>query len=111
MNVKQKEVVLLPFPFTDLKGKKVRPAIVISNDNFNNKSGDCIMVPITSVIRDEHYSILINQEDLSSGKLIRPSRIKIDKIFSVEKKLVIMKIGTINNELFERIKSELYKIF
>lgn len=111
MNLKQKEIVLLPYPFTNLEGTKVRPAIVISNNSFNRKSDDCIMVPLTTVIKDEPYSILINQEDLSNGKLIRPSRIRMDKIFTVEKRLVIMRIGILNDKTFSKIKGEISKIF
>ena len=110
MNLKKKDIVLLPYPFTDLKGMKVRPAIVISNDDFNSKSLDCIMVPLTSVIKDELHSILITQEDLTFGKLIKPSRIRVDKVFTVEKRLVKMKIGTINQKIYERIKSEFFKL-
>ena len=111
MKINQKEIVLLPYPFTDLERKKVRPALIVSNDSFNKKSLDCIVLPLTSVIKDEPYSVLINQEDLSSGKLLRPSRIRTDKIFTVEKRLIIMKIGTLNNNIFEKIKSQLTKIF
>ena len=111
MNIKQKDIVLLPYPFTDLEGTKVRPAMVVSNDIFNNKSADCIMVPLTSVIKDHPYSILINQIDLSSGKLLKPSRIRADKVFTVEKKLIIMKIGILNDKTFQNVKSELNKIF
>lgn len=111
MNLKQKEIVLLPYPFTNLESAKVRPAIVISNNSFNKKSADCIMVPLTTVIKDEPYSILINQKDLYSGKLLRPSRVRVDKIFAVEKKLAMMKIGSIKSILFEKIKSEINNIF
>lgn len=111
MIIRQKEIVLLSYPFTNLEGTKVRPAIVISSDFFNKKSDDCIMVPLTTVIKEEPYSIFITQANLSSGKLLRPSRIRVDKIFTVEKKLAIMKIGTINNKTFEEIKSEIMKIF
>lgn len=34
MNVHQKEIVLLPYPFSDLEGKKVRPAVIVSNDKL-----------------------------------------------------------------------------
>ena len=111
MNVKQKEIILLPYPFTDLEGTKVRPTIIISNNPFNKKSADCIMIPLTTVMKEEPHSILINQEDLSSGKLLRPSRIRVDKIFTVEKRLIIMKIGAINSKTFKKIKLELNKIF
>ena len=111
MNLKQKDIVLLPYPFTDMERKKVRPALVVSNDMLNKKSNDCIMLPLTSVIKDEPYSFLINEGDLSNGELLRPSCIRVDKIFTVEKRLIIMKVGTLNNTTFEKIKSELIKVF
>ncbi len=33
----QKELVLLPFPFSNMEGTKVRPALIVSNDYFNKK--------------------------------------------------------------------------
>ena len=110
MEVRQKEIVLLPFPFSDLERNKVRPAIVVSSNNLNSKSLDCIMVPLTSVIKEEPYSVLISQEDLISGRLMVPSRIRADKIFSVEKSLIIMRIGKINDKTFKIIKEEIIKI-
>ncbi|MFH1210139.1 MAG: type II toxin-antitoxin system PemK/MazF family toxin [archaeon] len=109
MNVQQKDIVLLPYPFSDLEGTKVRPALIVSNDLFNKKSSDCIMVPLTTVIKDEPYSLIINQEDLGSGKLLKSSRIRADKIFTVEKNLIVMKIGVINNNTFDKVKSEILK--
>ncbi len=111
MNLQQKEIILLPYPFSNLEGKKVRPALVVSNNAFNNKSGDFIAVPLTSIIKDEPYSIIINQEDLGSGKLLRQSRVRADKLFTVEKGIVIMKIGILKDVTFNKIKSEIMKVF
>lgn len=111
MIISQKEIVLLPFPFSNLEGTRVRPALVVSNDNLNKKSEDCIMVPLTTVIKDEPYSVIINQEDLSSGKLLKSSRIRTDKIFSIKKDLITMKIGIINNNILEKVKFEIKKMF
>ena len=111
MKVNQKELILLSYPFSDLERAKVRPALVVSNNFFNKKSPDCVMVPLTSVIKVEPYSVLIDQQNLSSGKLLKPSRIRTDKIFNVEKNLAIMKIGTINDNTFEKVRSEILKLF
>lgn len=111
MNINQKDIVLIPYPFSNLEQKKVRPAIVISNDNFNRLCSDCIAVPLTSVIKEEVFSFSINQNDLQNGKLIKPSRIRLDKIFSVEKRLVQMKIGNVKDDFFDKLKSELIEIF
>ena len=111
MKVFQKELVLLPFPFSDLESTKVRPAIIVSNDFFNKKGDDCLMAPLTTIIKDEPYSILLKQEDLISGRLIKPSRIRLDKIFSVQKDLISMRIGKINDRTLHSIKKEIDKMF
>jgi mRNA interferase MazF len=110
MQIRQKEIVLLPFPFSDLEGTKVRPALVVSNDSFNAKSDDCVMVPLTTVIKDEPFSVLISQDDLSAGKLLRPSRIRADKIFTVEKKMVMMRIGSLKANTFNKVKDEIVRM-
>ena len=111
MKINQKEVVLLPYPFSNLEGIKVRPGLVVSNNQFNKKSDDCIMVPLTTIIKNEPYSIIIDSENLSSGKLIKQSRIRTDKIFSVEKSLIRMKIGTLNDNSFDKVNEEISSMF
>ena len=111
MNLKQRDLVLLPYPFSDQEGTKVRPAIIVSNENFNRKSQDFIMVPLTTTIKEEPFSFIIRQEDLISGKLLKPSRVRVDKLFVVNKKLIMMEIGTLNDISFEKIKEEIRKIF
>lgn len=111
MQVNQKELVLLQYPFSNLETKKVRPAIIVSKNEFNKKSEDCVLLPLTTVIKNEPYSIIINQEDLSSGKLLKQSRIRADKIFTIQKNLIIAKIGNVTGDVFEKIKQEILKIF
>ena len=111
MIFQQKELVLLPYPFSDQGGSKVRPAVIVSNDNFNRRCEDCVLVPLTTVIKNEPYSLVLNQDNLESGKLLKQSRIRIDKIFTIKKSLIIMKIGKINNEMLVKIKSDLDRVF
>ena len=110
IKINQKDLVLLSYPFSNLEDRKVRPALVISNDLFNRKSQDCILVPLTSVIKNEPYSIIINQENLRDGKLIKTSRIKVDKIFSIQKDLIKMKIGGLDEETFGKVKREFFNL-
>ena len=111
MNIQQKDVILLPYPFSNLEEKKVRPAVVVSNDGFNRICSDCIAVPLTSVIKNEPFSIIIDQKDMKNGKLIKTSRVRIDKMFSVEKRLVQMKIGNVSDSFFDKLKSEIIGVF
>lgn len=102
--ISQREIVLLSFPFSDLRASKVRPAIVISNDRYNNKFEDIIAVPLTTNLKFRDYAFVITSKDLERGKLIRESSVKVDRIFSVDKKLVRMTIGRVNRNVHRKIK-------
>ncbi len=106
MILNQKEIVLLSYPFSNLEERKVRPALVISNNELNKKTEDCILVPITGVIKKEKYSIIISQNDLVKGNLIKMSRIKVDKPFCAERKLILKKIGILKEDSFDKVKKE-----
>ncbi|MGH9992417.1 MAG: type II toxin-antitoxin system PemK/MazF family toxin, partial [Nitrososphaera sp.] len=41
----QRDIVLVPYPFSDLSQAKYRPAIVMSNDVYNRKFKDFIAIP------------------------------------------------------------------
>lgn len=101
--MKQRDIVLVPFPFADQSGQKVRPALIVSNDKFNQLSDDVIVCAITSTIKPSKYSIIINKNDLESGILYETSSIKIENIFKIKKSLIIKPIGTINKILFQRV--------
>lgn len=111
MKLSQKDLVLLPYPFSNLKETKVRPAVIVSNEIFNKQSADCVMVPLTSVIKEEPYSVIIENKNLVSGTLPKKSRIRADKVFCVEKSLVHLVIGRIDDLIFEKVKSEIIKVF
>jgi len=111
MEIKQGELILLPYPFTDFKETKIRPALIISNDHLNEMSEDCIAIPLTTVIKDVPYSFLITQKDLASGELIISSRIRLDKVFSVKKSLIIKNIGLLKKTTFQEIIKEFFRNF
>jgi hypothetical protein len=55
--IEQKDLLLVPFPFSDQSGRKVRPVIVISNDEFNKYSDDILVIGVTSNISKDKYAI------------------------------------------------------
>jgi mRNA interferase MazF len=105
--ISQRDIVLLSFPFSDLRSSKVRPAIVLSNDQYNRKSKDFVAVPLTTNLKVKDYALLITNKELDKGKLIADSKVKIDRIFSVEQRLVRMTIGKVKKEVHYRIKNTL----
>lgn len=81
--LKQREMVLIPIPFSDLKSKKRRPVIVISNNAYNQKTEDIVVVAVTSNIEKKDYTFLITQNDMEEGNLPKDSMIRVDKIYSL----------------------------
>ena len=56
---KQRDMVLIPVPFSDLKSARRRPVIVISNNLYNQKTEDIVVVAVTSNIEERDYTSLI----------------------------------------------------
>lgn len=106
----QRDVVLISFPFSNLRESKVRPAVVMSNDEYNKSFADFIAVPLTSNMKIKNNTLLITTAELESGRLIVNSQAKVDTIFSVEQSLIRKKIGRIKKTVHEDLKKILLKI-
>jgi mRNA interferase MazF len=75
MIFKRGDVVLVPFPFTDLSSAKQRPALVVSPDTWNANQSDVMLVALTSQIPAIVTSgeVLLSPDDLRSGGLPKPT--------------------------------------
>ena len=93
------EIVILPFPYSDLSVSKLRPALILTNIN----NDDYIMVQITSKSYDDKYSIKISNDDLSSGNLMNDSYVKFSKIFTANKQIITKSIGKLKFEKYSTI--------
>ena len=58
MMYEQGEILIVPFPFSDLSSIKQRPVLVLSKDIDNTSSNDVITCGITSFLKDTKYSII-----------------------------------------------------
>ncbi len=91
MKYKKGDIVIIGFPFSDLSRTKKRPALIISNDTVN-KTGDYLMVQVTSKIRNDSLTLPINKTDFVNGKeLPLQSCIRLHKIFLLNESLIISK--------------------
>ena len=108
--MKQRDLLLVPFPFSDQSGRKVRPVIVISNDEFNEDSEDLLVVGITSNISKDKYTIMFTNDDLEEGRLITVCCIKSENILKIDKELFIKKIGKIKKDKLDNIRKKIIEI-
>ena len=94
----QRDIILIPFPYSDLTGSKQRPALIISNSKIN-KSEDRICVLITSNKPKEGFEI---KEDLPFKSWVKPNR-----LFTVHKKIIRKKICSVSVGFHEQIVEEI----
>ncbi len=92
--MKTGDIVLVPFPFSELNDIKVRPAVVISTTK--DKFEDLIVSAISSVIPDLISPNEIVIEVSSVNNLRSKSIIKVDRIVTIKKESVITKIGNLS---------------
>ena len=94
---KRGDIVLVPFPFTDLSSSKRRPALVVSPDSFNTQMQDLVVVAITSQLTDD-YAVMIEQSDCVDGALPKTSVVKLSKVFTIHATLIIKRICELQPE-------------
>ena len=85
------DVVVVPFPFSDLSLAKRRPALVLANLDGD----DVIMVQITSRAMQDRYSLPITDADFAQGELRLPSYVRPNRIFTADRSLILYRIGTL----------------
>jgi mRNA interferase MazF len=111
MDLEPGDLVLVPFPFTDLTAQKQRPALVVSSAEFHGAGKDAVLLAITSNVRDAAYSVLITPTDLDSGTLPKPSRVKVGKIVSLDRTIIRRRIGQLKRPVLDQVYRELRGVF
>jgi len=97
----QGDIVLTQFPFTDLSGSKLRPAVIISNDKLN-ASGDHVCIQITSKkFNDDCFFALKDSSVTIPLKL--DSGIRLQKIFTINSAIVKQKISAVRESTLAEI--------
>lgn len=100
---KQRDIVLIPLPFSDLSSTKQRPVVVISNDDYNSKTEDIVVMAITSNIEHLEYELPVSTNNLEVGTLPRASCIRADKVYTLSQSIVVKTFGKIDQKTFEQL--------
>ena len=88
------DIVIIPFPFTDLSGSKKRPAFVVADLNGD----DIIICQITSKSKSDSLAIPLGKHDFISGGLPVDSFIRPNKIFTADKNIILSVAGHLSEE-------------
>lgn len=100
------DVVVVPFPFTDRKASKRRPALVVSSDRFNQWHKQLVLAMITSTTSEWPSDVAINAWE--AANLTVPSKVRF-KLFTLERAVIIRKLGVLSEADREPVKNALFR--
>ncbi|MBI2613814.1 MAG: type II toxin-antitoxin system PemK/MazF family toxin [Candidatus Levybacteria bacterium] len=100
-------VVLVTFPFSNLKGQKVRPALVLANVEFNN----LILCQITSKPYTSKISICLKPADFVTGGLPVISYVRPDKLFTADTSIIKKTVGQLTTKTKNAVLKNICALF
>ncbi|SIN93432.1 mRNA interferase MazF [Sulfurivirga caldicuralii] len=93
------DIVLTPFPFSDLATMKKWPVLLLTPQD---RHGDVIAMAITSQVQNIN-AYPIDESDLAEGKLPKQRHLRTDKLFTLSASLIIKKIATLKPDIHRRV--------
>src|SRR3989344_7145688 len=97
----QKDIVLVPFPYSDLTGAKLRPALIISNTKINSTAGRiCCLITSNS---PKDGTIALTSQSFSEGKLPFKSWVKPHRLFTIHEKIIKKKLCQVTDDFHKGI--------
>ena len=104
ITINQGDIVWVQYPFADSPEKlKYRPALVISNNRVHQNDHDVILLPVTSKLRNDDFSFVLDSGQLREGALPKTSEVRCHKPATVRSNLVIDKLNKLNTDALERV--------
>ncbi len=100
------DVVVIPFPFSDLTQSKRRPALVIAP----LQGDDVILCQLTSKAIKDNYAIPVDDADLAGGSLKQPGNIRPNRVFTADTHIILYRIGTVKSEKLTEVVDVLVEI-
>jgi len=100
------DVVVVPFPFSDLTESKRRPALVIAELDGD----DVILCQITSQAVKDKYAVALVDNNFETGELKQISNIRPNRIFTADKNIILYKIGHLKKEKINEVIEAIIKI-
>ena len=106
INYEQRDIVLLPFPYSDLAGAKQRPALIISNQRLN-RTEDRICCLITSNAPID--GLILANADFVRGSLPFQSWVKPQRLFTVNRRIIRKKLCSVTPSFHGKVLRALEK--
>ncbi len=99
------DVVVLPFPFSDLSQAKRRPALVVAEVG----GSELLPCQITSQPVRDRYAVALSEADFQSGSLKKQSNVRPNRVFTADAGIIAYSAGRLHDpktrEVVEKLVS------
>jgi mRNA interferase MazF len=99
--MKKGDIVLVPFPFSDLSGSKFRPSLILIETEK-----DVTVAFITTQIQWKEPTDLLLKPTNNNG-LKKESLIRLSKLATIDKDIVVGLLGSLSNEEMTELNTNL----
>ena len=100
------DVVVLPFPFSDLSASKSRPAMVVTQLSGN----DVVLCMITTPAKADGYSIPLSKSDFIAGGIAHDSHIRPNRLFTADTRIVSRTAGRLASPKINQVITKIIEI-
>jgi mRNA interferase MazF len=107
------KIVLVPFPFDDLTGTKVRPALCLTNaiSNYDHVVISFITSQLPKATESSDLPILTTDKDFTSTGLKVDSAIRLHRLVTVPKYLIKRQLGVLPKSYQSILEQKLRDLF
>jgi mRNA interferase MazF len=106
------DIVLIPFPFTDLSQTKLRPAVVLWVDQIGNDITLCFISSqnISNLGPEELLLDPTDQEFAGTGLKVA-SKVRVAKLTTLERSLIARRLGKLSQGQMQKLDATLLQTF
>jgi mRNA interferase MazF len=100
------DVVVVPFPFSDLTANKKRPALVVASLTGD----DVILCQITSQTIRDSYAVPLSSADFKTGTLHQDSHIRPNRLFTADSSIILYRAGALSLKKVQEVATKIIEI-
>ena len=106
MALRKGDVVLIPFPYTDLSATKTRPAVVVSSDLYHSVRSELLLAYLSSRLANADAELDYVLQDWEEAGLLKPTFMR-PKIAAIEPSLIVYRVGTLSERDLREVNRRL----
>jgi mRNA interferase MazF len=112
MIISKGDILLVPFPYTDLSQAKLRPAVVLQSSTSRNETTLCfISSQKVNQLMDDEFALLDSEPEFLGTGLRVSSKVRVSRIVTLSHQLTSRRLGQLGTEQLQVLNEKLKQVF